>query len=339
MLSQGEGPSAGRVGDDPRAPLGHLATLGHALSAADRIDDVAHALLLHLGELPGVSRVGLALSEGAGRRLRFVVSDRVVGAQPAWCHIDAYDDVPLTSVIRDGRAVLGSLDELEARFPGVVAAQRRVGTRALVAWPLPGVGSPVGGLVLFFDEDQVFPEAQRQLIEAAAHSASDAVRRIWLARGRERDERPLEDPAGGERARELVDATLLSPASARRFLRRQLAGWGIGSEVIEAAEVALSELVTNAVIHARTTAEITLHVDEGVLGVAVRDHGGAEGADESAWPVELPDEEDPLRVFGRGLSLVAALVDRWGTEQDATGTIAWFELELERPDSESAQHG
>ena len=107
--------------------------------------------------------------------------------------------------------------------------------------------------------------------------------------------------------------------------------------MIDAAEVALSELVTNAVMHAGTTTEVTLHFDESVLGVAVRDHGGASSVDESAWPVEPPDDEDPLRVFGRGLSLVAALVDRWGTERDATGTIAWFELELATVDDERSR--
>ena len=137
--------------------------------------------------------------------------------------------------------MLGSLDELEARFPGVVAAQRRVGTRALVAWPLPGVGSPVGGLVLFFDEDQAFPEAQRQLIEAAARPAPPTPYAGSGSRGgRDEAERPLEKwgavlawcglvLALGGRA-SCWTRPYCRPARRGRFLRRQLTGWGIDPE-------------------------------------------------------------------------------------------------------------
>jgi hypothetical protein len=34
-------------------------------------------------------------------------------------------------------------------------------------------------------------------------------------------------------------------------------------------------------------------------------------------------------VYGRGLQLVDALVDRWGSERDALGTNVWFSLELD----------
>lgn len=109
--------------------------------------------------------------------------------------------------------------------------------------------------------------------------------------------------------------------------------------MVETAELALSELVTNVVMHARTTAEVTLHLGGGVLSVAVRDWGGAVAAVEPAWPVELPGDDDPLLVFGRGLGLVAALVDRWGTGRDLTGTTAWFQLELADQEAERAQRG
>ena len=40
------------------------------------IDEIAASLLTDLAALPGVRRVGFALSEGGGRRLRFTASDR-----------------------------------------------------------------------------------------------------------------------------------------------------------------------------------------------------------------------------------------------------------------------
>ena len=68
-----------------------------------------------------------------------------------WCHIDAYDDVPLTAVVRNGEPVLGDLDALEAKYPDLVACKRDEGIAAMAAWPLPGTGSPIGGIVLFYD--------------------------------------------------------------------------------------------------------------------------------------------------------------------------------------------
>ena len=38
--------------------------------------------------------------------------------------------------------------------------------------------------------------------------------------------------------------------------------------------------------------------------------------------------EDPLVVFGRGLMLVEAMTDRWGSEHDPGGTTVWFSIDL-----------
>ena len=61
----------------PRAPLGHLSRLGFALVGAGDVDEIVRCLLADLTALPGVRRVGLALTEGGGRRLRFIASDRL----------------------------------------------------------------------------------------------------------------------------------------------------------------------------------------------------------------------------------------------------------------------
>ena len=45
-------------------------------------------------------------------------------------------------------------------------------------------------------------------------------------------------------------------------------------------------------------------------------------------PPHVSDDEDPLRVFGRGLVLVEALADRWGSERDVVGTTSGSSLEL-----------
>src|SRR5919112_865186 len=92
------------------AILSDVRGLSYAGGVAGDVDTVASAALRELTGIPGVRRAGIALSEGGGRRLRFRSSD---GRR--WCHIDAYDDVPLTAVVRTGGPLLGALDDLRTR--------------------------------------------------------------------------------------------------------------------------------------------------------------------------------------------------------------------------------
>jgi anti-sigma regulatory factor (Ser/Thr protein kinase) len=272
-----------------------------------------------------VRRVGLALVEGGGRRLRFLSAARDEMAE-TWCHIDAYDDVPLTHVVRSGGPVIGGLDDLDGRFAGLVAAQREQGVRALAAIPLPGASGPVGGLILYYDRPQDFGPAQRGALSAAARRVADAVRRVRARRSAVRPGPGRHGSAGGTRtAWLLLEDDPRAVAVARQFLRETLAAWEIEGEPVHTAELCLSELVTNAVIHAGSTSELTLRMEDALLTVAVRDHGGP-----PATAPEVVDDEDPMRVFGRGLVLVDALSDRWGSEQDAVGTTSWFTLAVSR---------
>jgi anti-sigma regulatory factor (Ser/Thr protein kinase) len=96
----------------------------------------------------------------------------------------------------------------------------------------------------------------------------------------------------------------------------------VDEDVAATAELCVSELVTNAIVHAGGRIEVRASLD-GALVVSVRDHGGP-AADAAPDP-----DPDPLRVHGRGLLLVEALADRWGSERDAVGTSVWFSLELD----------
>jgi len=308
----------------PQAPLGHLSRLGFALVGASGIDEIAVSLLTDLAALPGVRRVGFALSEGGGRRLRFTASDRSGEGGLDWCHIDAYDDVPLTLVVRTGEPVMGDRDSLDQRFDEFVAGQPAE-VRALAAVPLPGIGSPIGGLIVFLEEEWAFDETQRRLLEATARRAADAVRRVRVG-GRESlgDDLDLDDDSV-RAARLVLDDDPRSAAEARRFLREFLEDSGISEDLGATAELCLSELVTNAIVHAGTRSELRATLDT-TLTVSVRDRGGPA-------PDAAPDDDpDPLRVHGRGLTLVEALADRWGSERDAAGTTVWFSLELETDD-------
>lgn len=300
-----------------------------ALDTATDVDSVARIVLRELASRPGVARAGIALTEGGGRRLRFLSTDGSGASDdeaPAWCHIDAYDDVPLTTVVRSGEAVLGDLDDLGGRYAGLVDAQRERGTRGLASVALPGGGgAPLGGLVLFYDEPQVFDTEHRARLEAVAHRVAAAISRV----------RALPDhAAGGVASRATRSASVRlagDPRAAkagRGFLREVLSEWSIGGDPVETAELCLSELVTNAVIHAGTSSELTITFADDSLTVVVSDLGGASAPEEVSQP-QVSDDDDPLRVFGRGLVLVDALADSWGSEADVTGTTSWFVLGLD----------
>jgi PAS domain S-box-containing protein len=115
-----------------------------------------------------------------------------------------------------------------------------------------------------------------------------------------------------------------SVATARAFVRDTLQGWGY-TDIIDDAVVLTSELVTNAVVHAGTSAE--------VLCLRSDDHVRIEVAD------RYPEREIPLqsaainmgspdREGGRGLQLCAALAGRWGVDYSATHKQVWFRLDL-----------
>ncbi|MDQ0789582.1 PAS domain S-box-containing protein [Streptomyces sp. B3I7] len=115
-----------------------------------------------------------------------------------------------------------------------------------------------------------------------------------------------------------------SVATARSFVRDTLQGWGF-ADIVDDAVVLTSELVTNAVVHAGTSADVLcLRTEDGVR-VEVSD----------LYPDrELPVQSaavsmgSPDREGGRGLQLCAALATRWGVEYTPTHKQVWFQLDL-----------
>ncbi len=104
----------------------------------------------------------------------------------------------------------------------------------------------------------------------------------------------------------------------REFLRYR---WR--EESAEVAELLLSELVTNALVHTRHGAVVTVTVASATLRVEVRDFV-------SGLPMScVPDADDGTH--GRGLILVQNLADAWGVKAHALGKVVWFELDGGRP--------
>jgi anti-sigma regulatory factor (Ser/Thr protein kinase) len=282
----------------------------------------AQGAFAELARLSSVSRVGLALDEGGGRRLRFTAGDRDGASVTAWCHIDAYDDLPLNTAVRTAELVVGSLDELSDRYAEFVARQAGTATRAVAAVPLLASGRVLGGFVLFYDEPQAFDDARRRELTLRGVELGAALWHTQLGERRPAAEFPqLTTPADAQVA---VLEVLPQPAAvgeARRFLRSVLDEWGVDQDIIDTAVLCVSELVTNAVIHSHTECSVRMVLEGFVLTTRVHDHG--------ARVITSPEPlDDPLRVHGRGLQLVEALASRWGYELAEDGTTVWFVLDL-----------
>jgi anti-sigma regulatory factor (Ser/Thr protein kinase) len=115
---------------------------------------------------------------------------------------------------------------------------------------------------------------------------------------------------------QLLPALPSSAGEARRLLRDALPGEA-SEEAVDAAALALSEIVTNALVHAGTP--MRLRVILAPSGVRV------ELADGS---VHLPLPRDYSRAAGtgRGLHMVTEVVDQWGAHHDDDGKVVWFEI-------------
>ncbi|MFC9593961.1 SpoIIE family protein phosphatase [Streptomyces sp. NPDC056944] len=118
-----------------------------------------------------------------------------------------------------------------------------------------------------------------------------------------------------------------SVAAARAFVRDTLQGWG-HPELVDDAVVLTSELVTNAVIHAGTSAEVLCLRSDDSVRVEVSDrYPEREIPVQSGRSLGSPDREN-----GRGLLLCAALAHRWGVDYSPTRKHVWFHLNLaQRP--------
>jgi anti-sigma regulatory factor (Ser/Thr protein kinase) len=122
--------------------------------------------------------------------------------------------------------------------------------------------------------------------------------------------------------RSTFSANPASVSDARRFVRDTLRGWG-AAETIDDAELLASELVTNAVIHARTAVEVICRLAGSAVQVEVVDGEPA---------LILPDGNGPVcdeaRTDGRGLLLPSVLARTWGVTYDRETKTVWFRLEM-----------
>jgi anti-sigma regulatory factor (Ser/Thr protein kinase) len=107
---------------------------------------------------------------------------------------------------------------------------------------------------------------------------------------------------------------------AREAVRSRLHREGL-EDLVDDATLLTSELVTNAVLHARTPIGISIACDGRAVRVDVRDASSVEPASQNR-AATIPG--------GLGLHIVAACASRWGLDRlPGGGKAVWFELSRE----------
>nr|WP_246087948.1 ATP-binding protein [Nocardioides albertanoniae] len=107
------------------------------------------------------------------------------------------------------------------------------------------------------------------------------------------------------------------------------------TELLDCAELGVSELVSNALFHG--AAPVTIRMRGTV------DHPRVEIRDASPEPPLLPvplaldDEDEVLLTVGRGLSIVANVSEAWGADLDASGKTVWFTPTVEIADGDGVE--
>ncbi|WP_199551782.1 SpoIIE family protein phosphatase [Streptomyces sp. N35] len=155
--------------------------------------------------------------------------------------------------------------------------------------------------------------------------------------------------ADGAHASTSLPGNPLAPAAARRFVRAAFADWTeagipvsacLTERLADDAVVLVSELVTNAVVHAGTHVEVVCRMeaalaadgdlDEGAaVVIEVCDHhpGRAVHGETGGQP------QGGLAEYGRGLQLVACLSESWGITYRPGNKTVWARLPVDGVDA------
>jgi anti-sigma regulatory factor (Ser/Thr protein kinase) len=113
-----------------------------------------------------------------------------------------------------------------------------------------------------------------------------------------------------------------SVALVRRTIVQDLRERGVSTVTVDESEIVVSELVSNAIRHARPLSDGSLRVHwkvkAGVVEVEVTDGGGD--------TTPRPAPRTVWAASGRGLRIVRSLAHEWGVADDRYGSTVWASL-------------
>ena len=114
-----------------------------------------------------------------------------------------------------------------------------------------------------------------------------------------------------------LDRDLRSSSHARRFVAAALERWDC-ERALDVVLLLVSELVTNAVVHAGSRPDVAVILLPHALRVEVADN------DPAGPRARVAGDEDES---GRGLLLLDQLSTKWGVDASPTGKTVWFEVD------------
>jgi anti-sigma regulatory factor (Ser/Thr protein kinase) len=110
-----------------------------------------------------------------------------------------------------------------------------------------------------------------------------------------------------------------SSATRARTLAREQLEASCPSDALETIALLVTELVTNAILHARTPLMLSVESRPAHVRICVEDHS-------SEKPARRSYESDA--VTGRGLALVDQLASSWGVDATPSGKVVWCEVPI-----------
>jgi anti-sigma regulatory factor (Ser/Thr protein kinase) len=274
-----------------------IATEGHRRAFEAQLEaagiDLAHALLTQrVVSLDAASLLSRILTDGTidGRRFESVVGSLMTRTAASGRNIRAFGE--MVALLWEDGNVMAAI-ELETLWNGLTSD---VSFSLLCAYPNHCVSAPADA-----DARRHVSHLHTAVIGAGSHSVGKV--------GAHRDD-------SADEARHFP-AALRSARAARRFVVDALRRRGQDDAVVDDAALIVTELATNAIVHARSPFTVTLASDGDVVRIAVADTA-------SGLPVER--SADPTAQSGRGLGLIGGVARSWGTTLTPDGKSVWAEL-------------
>ena len=165
----------------------------------------------------------------------------------------------------------------------------------------------------------VVPEqAGRRRIEAEADALSCA--QVLAA------DHPIPQQVARETTHIHLQPVPTAPGEARRFVRSTATS--LSADRLHDVLVLTSELVTNAVLHARTPFEVGITLTDDAILICVGDGTGTK----PVMPTASDGQEN-----GRGIMLIRSIADDWGVEptESRQGKAVWFLLRAVEGEAEA----
>jgi anti-sigma regulatory factor (Ser/Thr protein kinase) len=231
----------------------------------------------------------------------------------------------LSSFIVDGRpdpalfdSAIGALVRRAAATGGPV---RAYGEMVALLWDAGNVTAALELESLWNDLGKAVPFSLFCGYRVTGHGDDGAVDAVCALHSAVLDQPRSRRRIGAAEATRTFPAEIGGARAARRFVVDALERWGDSERFVEDAAIVVTELATNAVMHAESVFTVSVEDAGDRTRISVTDASGA-----------VPVERDvtPWTGSGRGVRMVAAIAGSWGVDNFGQGKTVWAEL-LRRP--------